>query len=62
MEGRGVYVRAGGARYQPPFVDGKMEGRGTVACVDDNASWDGTWSSNSAIGTGTWRFDNRSLY
>ena len=39
------------------YVDGKMEGQGTFTFGDDNASWEGMWISDSAIGIGTWHFD-----
>jgi hypothetical protein len=56
-EGHGVFVYPDGGRYEGQFVDGEGEGHGTFTFADDNASWEGTWSGSSAVGTGTWHFD-----
>jgi hypothetical protein len=56
-EGHGILAFADGTRYDGQFADDKLEGQGTFTFGDDNASWEGTWSSGRTIGIGTWHFD-----
>ena len=55
--GEGATTSRDGGRCEGTFVDGKMEGQGIFTFGDDNASWEGMWISDSAIGIGTWHFD-----
>jgi hypothetical protein len=38
-------------------VGSEQDGWGTFTFADDNASWEGTWSSDSTIGIGKWHFN-----